>query len=113
MFEYRDKTKQIEWSSWTTFCVAAVLQCSSNKQGIICEVNRLVNIPPPSVAYSKENCGSYRSSSTVLNFRYKELTTCLQMEELRENYEHILTGCKNLYLNFCLTSVRKKEEKRP
>ena len=78
------------------------------------EVNPLVAIPP-SVAYSKENCWSYWSSTTVLNFRYKELTTvlnfrykelttCLQMEELRENYEHLLTGCKRLYLNFCLTS---------
>ena len=52
--------------------VAAMLQCSSNKQGIICEINRLVAIPP-SVAYSKENSGSYWTSTTELNVRYKEL----------------------------------------
>ena len=38
--------------------VAAMLQCSSNKQGIVCEINRLVTIPP-SVAYPKENSGSH------------------------------------------------------
>ena len=85
--------------------MAAMLQCSSNGQGIIYEVNRLVAIPP-SVAYSKENCGSYWTSTTVLNFRYKELITCLQLKELRENYEHLLTRCENLYLNFCLTSEK-------
>ena len=31
------------------------------------------------------------------------------MEELRENYEHVLTGCKVLHLNFCLTSENKEE----
>ena len=33
------------------------------------------------------------------------------MEELRENYEHLLTRCKkcNLYLNKCLTSENKEE----
>ena len=72
MFEYRDKTKLNEKSSWTTFCVTAMLQCSANKQGIIYDINRLVAIPP-SVAYSKENCGSYWTSATILNFRYKEL----------------------------------------
>ena len=51
--------------------VAAMLQCSSDKQGIICKINRLVAIPP-SVAYSKENSGSFWTSTTVLNFRHKE-----------------------------------------
>ena len=36
--------------------VASMLQCLSNKQGIMCEINRLVAITP-SVAYSKETLG--------------------------------------------------------
>ena len=38
--------------------VVEMLQCSSNKQGIICEINRVVAIPP-SVTHSKENSGSH------------------------------------------------------
>ena len=51
--------------------VAAMLQFSSNKQGTICEINRLI-------AISKENSGSYWASTTVLNFRHKEysLSSC-------------------------------------
>ena len=48
-----------------------MLQCSSNKQGIIYEINRLVAIPP-SVAYSKKNSGPYWTSITALNFKHKE-----------------------------------------
>ena len=58
--------------------VAAMLQFSSNKQETICEINRLVVIPP-SVAYSEEHSGSYLASTTVLKFRHKEhsLSSCL------------------------------------
>ena len=62
--------------------VAAMLQFSSNKQGTICEINRLVAIPP-SVAYSKENSGSYWASATVLNFSHKQhsLSSCFGKQE--------------------------------
>ena len=59
-----------------------MLQFSSNKQGTICEINRLVAIPP-SVAYSKESSGPYWASTTVLNFRHKEhfLFSCFGKQE--------------------------------
>ena len=34
--------------------------------------DKLIGRHPPSVAYSKENSGSYWTSTTVLNFRHKE-----------------------------------------
>ena len=51
--------------------VAAMLQFSSNKQGIICQINRLVAILL-SVAYSKENSGSYLTSTAALNFGHRK-----------------------------------------
>ena len=45
--------------------------CRINKQGTICEINRFVAIPL-SIAYSKENSGSYWASTTVLKFKHKE-----------------------------------------
>ena len=30
------------------------------------------------------------------------------MEELRENYEHLLTWCENLHLDICVTSEKGK-----
>ena len=64
------------------YAVAVMLQFSSNKQGTICEINRLVAIPP-SVAYSKEKSGSYWTSATVLNFSHKEhsLSSCFGKQE--------------------------------
>ena len=38
---------------------------------------------------------------------YKEVITCLQMEDLRENYEHLLTGCE------ISVSPQKNKEERP
>ena len=52
--------------------VAAMWQYSSNKQEIIREINRLVAFPR-SVAYLKENSRSYWTSTTVLNFRHKNI----------------------------------------
>ena len=62
--------------------VAVMLQCSSSNQGIICEINRLVAIPP-SAAYSKENSRSYWTLTSVLNFRHKEhsLSSCFAKQE--------------------------------
>ena len=62
--------------------VAAMLQFSSNKQGTICQINRLVAITP-SVAYSKENSGSYWALTAVLNLRHKEhsLSPCFARQE--------------------------------
>ena len=62
--------------------VAAMLQCLSNKQGIICETNRLVAILP-SVAYSKENSGSYWTSTAVSGLRHKEhsLSSCFGTQD--------------------------------
>ena len=62
--------------------VAAMLQFWSNKQGTICEINRLVVIHP-SVGYSTENSESYCTSTTVLNFRHKEhsLSSCCGKQE--------------------------------
>ena len=64
--------------------VAAVLQFSPNKQGTICKINQLVAIPPPpSVACSKKNSGSYWASTTVLNFKHKvhSLSSCFGKPE--------------------------------
>ena len=62
--------------------VVAMLQFSSNKQGTICEINRLVAIPQ-SVAYSKENSGSHWTSTAILNFTHKEhsLSCCFGEQE--------------------------------
>ena len=62
--------------------VAAMLQCLSNKQGFICETNRLDTIPP-FVAYSKENCGSYGTLTTVSSFGHKEhyLSSCFGTQD--------------------------------
>ena len=59
--------------------VASMLQFLSNKQGTICEINRLAY----SVAYSKENSASYWASTTVLNVRHKEhsLSSCFGKQE--------------------------------
>ena len=58
------------------YAVAAMLQFSLNKRGTVCKINLLVAIPQ-SVAYSKENYGSYciywaSTVVEVLNFRHKE-----------------------------------------
>ena len=62
--------------------VTAMLQFTSNKTGTIYEINRLIAIPP-SVAYSKEDSGSYWASTAVLNFRHKEhsLSSCFGKQE--------------------------------
>ena len=63
-----------------------MLQFSSNKQGTICQINRLVVIPP-SVAYSEETLSltglQPRASTTVLNFRHKKhsLSSCFGKQE--------------------------------
>ena len=53
--------------------VAAMLQCSSNKQGKMRD--KSIGL---SVAYSKENSGSYWTSTTVSSLRHKEhsLSSC-------------------------------------
>ena len=50
--------------------VAAMFQCSSNLKNYMRDksIGRHLTF----VAYSKENSGSYWTSTTVLNFRHKE-----------------------------------------